>query len=504
MPNQNLSRTINYKSTLDISDVINKIKQLEKTIADKHDNIDLVNLDNELANLEKFRKKYSQIMDKGFSSRDDERELNKLGSQIEQTLGRIDKAFDKVDYNIAKEVKNALKDALREARESLTTSKNLFTSSFSSLFKDIKGKNEFSAIFKEAAKEGKDFASVQDTILDNLDQQIKKAREAVSNIAGSTFSDYDNFKANPFASGIQLPTNIWERANGKNENNSYEAIKKIFVEIAQSEIQAENKLEEFQKRLQAVGADFKQGYQIDNFSKWFDKYSEKEKEYTDKIGELLDNKDYKAAENALTALEQRQSAVIANLSNDKLQNSYTDWIKWSSAVDQASKELDDFDESQHRMDRGDLAQSFDNLTDSMSRERVEVGSLINAQSQLDSTFNNLQSRLTQLLSIGTVYTELRQIIRSTYNDVKELDKAFGEIAMVTDYTVQDLWAQYDNYAKMANELGQSTEGVIQASGLFYQQGLDTASTLTLTEDTMKLATLAGLDFADATSQMTAA
>jgi TP901 family phage tail tape measure protein len=98
----------------------------------------------------------------------------------------------------------------------------------------------------------------------------------------------------------------------------------------------------------------------------------------------------------------------------------------------------------------------------------------------------------------------RNVIQQTYNDVQDLDKAFGEIAMVTNYTVQDLWSQYDNYAAMANRLGQQTVSVIQASGLFYQQGLDTAEALALTEDTMKLATLAGLDFADATSQMTAA
>lgn len=57
---------------------------------------------------------------------------------------------------------------------------------------------------------------------------------------------------------------------------------------------------------------------------------------------------------------------------------------------------------------------------------------------------------------------------------------------------------------MANKLGQTTNDVIQASVLFYQQGLETNEVLSLTEDTMKLATLAGVDFADATDLMTAA
>ena len=89
-------------------------------------------------------------------------------------------------------------------------------------------------------------------------------------------------------------------------------------------------------------------------------------------------------------------------------------------------------------------------------------------------------------------------------DIKSLDKSFANIAMVTDYSVQDMWNSYDQYAQMANELGQSTQSVIEASGLYYQQGLDTNESLELTQDTMKLATLAGLDFSEATSQMTAA
>ena len=76
--------------------------------------------------------------------------------------------------------------------------------------------------------------------------------------------------------------------------------------------------------------------------------------------------------------------------------------------------------------------------------------------------------------------------------------------MVTDYSVEQMWSSYDDYAEMANRLGQTTKDVIASSALFYQQGLDTAEALELTESTMKLATLAGSDFETATSQMTAA
>jgi len=96
------------------------------------------------------------------------------------------------------------------------------------------------------------------------------------------------------------------------------------------------------------------------------------------------------------------------------------------------------------------------------------------------------------------------MVSQTFEDVKELDKSFAQIAMVTSYEVSDLWGRYEEYAQLANRLGQSTQSVVEASGLYYQQGLDTAEVMELTEQTMKLATLAGLDFKEATAQMTAA
>lgn len=140
-----------------------------------------------------------------------------------------------------------------------------------------------------------------------------------------------------------------------------------------------------------------------------------------------------------------------------------------------------------------------------SKRNVEQNrEIIESQNRVNEAFDNMKNSVKTFLSIGSAITGVRRVLKDTFNDIKDLDKNFAEIAMVTDYSVNQMWNSYDRYAKMANELGQSTRSVIQASGLFYQQGLDTAESLALTEDTMKLATLAGLDFKEATSQMTSA
>ena len=152
---------------------------------------------------------------------------------------------------------------------------------------------------------------------------------------------------------------------------------------------------------------------------------------------------------------------------------------------------------QARQAQEDLERSTEKSTEKMT-EQSEAAEAIN------NKFDDMKQAIKTFLSISSAIRGVRQVISQTFNDIKELDKSFANIAMVTDYTVGQMWESYNQYAEMANKLGQSTQSVIGASVLFYQQGLDTAESLALTEDTMKLATLAGEDFAEATSQMTAA
>ena len=126
------------------------------------------------------------------------------------------------------------------------------------------------------------------------------------------------------------------------------------------------------------------------------------------------------------------------------------------------------------------------------------------QQTLNQAFDRMGNAVKNVLSIGNAWRQVNRYIRQTFQDVQRLDQAFASIAMVTDYQVTDLWGQYDQYSELANKLGQTTEGAIKSSALFYQQGLDTAEALSLTEDTLKMATLAGEDYTTATTQMTAA
>lgn len=123
---------------------------------------------------------------------------------------------------------------------------------------------------------------------------------------------------------------------------------------------------------------------------------------------------------------------------------------------------------------------------------------------LNNEIQELGQRATYFLSLENSVDLFRQGVRKAIDTVKELDKAMTETAVVTDFSIGDMWEKLPQYTQMANELGVATQGVYEASTLYYQQGLQTEEVMALTAETLKMARIAGLECADATNLMTAA
>lgn len=105
----------------------------------------------------------------------------------------------------------------------------------------------------------------------------------------------------------------------------------------------------------------------------------------------------------------------------------------------------------------------------------------------------------------SIYAAVRMVnnaIHSIISTVRELDKTITEIAIVTNMTQDDLWGQMSDYTEMARQYAASISGVYEVSQLYYQQGLQTADVMALTEETLKMARISGLGYAEATDYMT--
>ena len=120
------------------------------------------------------------------------------------------------------------------------------------------------------------------------------------------------------------------------------------------------------------------------------------------------------------------------------------------------------------------------------------------------SFNQMKMAVVNFMGFNQVLNLTKTAIRNAINHIKELDSVMNRISIVTDMSTGDLWNQVDAYSKMAQAYGVSIKGAYEVSQIYYQQGLQTKDVLTLTNETLKLAKISGLDYATTTDYMTTA
>lgn len=201
------------------------------------------------------------------------------------------------------------------------------------------------------------------------------------------------------------------------------------------------------------------------------------------------------------------ATAIQQLFQD-LSNAGFDTSKYKPDIDNAKQAVDDY----VAVIRNQLLasiQSVDNALNSNeqayedNRREVEENALANQR--LDERMRDvsaLKSRIQYFFGLSNAINLVKRAIRGAFDTIKELDKVMTETAVVTDFSVSDMWEQLPEYTKRANELGVTTKAAYEAATLYYQQGLKTNEVNALSVETLKMARIAGLDAAEATDRMT--
>ena len=171
---------------------------------------------------------------------------------------------------------------------------------------------------------------------------------------------------------------------------------------------------------------------------------------------------------------------------DKLNNLHAEQVE--KAGNYAEKLSNDFNKSNSAIRQADGAmQDFARSSQSMA-EQVK----------------QLQQSTQYFFGLRNMLNLFKRGIREAVDTVKELDKAMTETAVVTKYSVGDMWAKLPEYTTNANALGATVQDMYESTTLYYQQGLNTQQAMGIATETMKMARIAGLEAADATDMMTAA
>lgn len=132
-------------------------------------------------------------------------------------------------------------------------------------------------------------------------------------------------------------------------------------------------------------------------------------------------------------------------------------------------------------------QASENAINKIRSSLGNLGQAATSLQQMNSEFEQLKSQAQYFFGLTNSFNLLKRAIRGAYDTVKKLDAAMTETAVVTDFSVGDMWEQLPQYTTMAKKLGATTEGAYKTAALYYQQGLDTAEAMQLSTETMKMA-----------------
>lgn len=106
----------------------------------------------------------------------------------------------------------------------------------------------------------------------------------------------------------------------------------------------------------------------------------------------------------------------------------------------------------------------------VNQKAEEAADSLTHLQQAQNNLSNIKSAIANWMGFNQILQLSRQMVRNIINDIRELDKVMTEIAVVTDMTQKDLWAQMNTYQAIARQYAVSTQGVYQVSQIWYQQG----------------------------------
>lgn len=507
--------TLEFKGTFDVSDIISKVKSLKSTLAQSGaKGEDILNIDNSIKKMEQLQSKINTLRRGGYSSNTDIENLANTYREVYELARQANSAMESIRLTKVNSGTDAFKKALNAANEAVKQLGNSIKNDIVASLGKVKGNKALAQTFIDGAKMGRDYKDVQAEINRELDRQVQLQKENVKAakdlVAAAEKEKTDKLAENLGNAGLtkqNIRRQSFRTLDKKDiDASTFQDVQQLYTDAIANNTSKKQALTAFKKSLKEINVEFRNQETI---------IKAIEKSFNIKDTGIA------AINSQITSLSKSSGAAEANF---KTLKSQVDNFKTSMASggdtekfwQDLVKSLQDAETAQSKLNAETLkaalgAEAYKKLEaaikgeeQALKAEEKAAKDSLKTHETVESAFGRLTNAFERYFSATYIIRSVSRVIRETFNDIEKLDKAFASIAMVTDKTVADLWGSYGEYQDIANKLGQSTESAIKASALYYQQGLDTAEALRLTEDTMKLATLAGADFETATRQMTAA
>lgn len=418
------------------------------------------------------------------------------------TIDSVERKIQNKQRELNKRETGQFKDA--DARDQLIKEVNDLKQSYDDIFDPIREKMTESLKNKLGENSSVNWKEILDSFFsglnpDNIKDKINSLFDSLKN--AGVYNKKAEFYSELFGGG----RNINEVVSNIDLGDPEPIIAKLkeLTERIASEIGGKNKaavLELLDKNQVDEAAD----KTIDVIGKAYNKVQTEIQSRKDQITDLLAEKT--AAEGQRTAAESANTAI--KTAEEDLRNRMSEILNENKDLQQRINTLEQ--QMQQMLDNkaGEINRTAGNVNidtkgwiigrDAVENYKKSVSD-VHAKEQLIGRLRGVAERW---FSIYAAVRLVEKAIYSVINTIKELDATITEIAIVTNMTQEDLWNQMQSYTDLAQQYAASISGVYKVSQLYYQQGLQTKEVMELTEQTLKMARISGLDYAEATDYMT--
>lgn len=386
----------------------------------------------------------------------------------------------------------------------------------------IKGIGDFSDVVNNVGNVQKALTKLK--LPDKLGENLNKN---ISNF----MKEYDKYQKK-IAEGIHTKGD--QNTVNKSLNsmlNSYEKIIKDFGKLSEKDFKDifnldTGQFKKFQQELKTIEANIKK---IKLDPKALVEPMNKIKELTsakrlfgngtgfDKLTEAFKANDFLKAKEAIQEIDGYLARFGSKMKPEKLQDFQNAWGPLKAKIldaDAGAEDLyRDFDRvSQAIADLGeqgsrelqDMASGLKNTDEAAKSVVAELKQMHANEFDFNRQAADIDRQIQSYFGLSQMIRKVGDIAKDAFATVKELDKAMTQTAVVTNFSVGDMWEMLPTYTAQANQLGSTIKDVYEAATLYYQQGLNTNQAMGLANETLKMARIAGLDAAEATNMMTAA
>lgn len=449
-------------------------------------------------NTKKLGQEFQQVMDKKVS------DAEKANKKIEQANARAAKAADskKQFENQQREAENTLRvwqDAYRKiekAKNDSARGKQLTPSEYSylketlsraekELNKMTSGADKFSGKFKGAAQAAKDFKKyIQDAMQFTKDNAIEtNARDNLIDLE-KQWESLESKKQ-------KYTQSLGEDARETKEVAAQQTVinQQMEEEITKLEesLQLRRNIEnlgdkELEDAMQYVGLLREQFLGHKNIQNAVTSTAESYNNVKAKVQEVY-------------ALEEKLEKLKKNPSKNRSQISY---IEQLIAAKKEEYNLDQLIAQLPKKQRDAIQQIINKY-----KEKIELQRRSNEEAQKEGKqFGETLKNFAKFTVYYMALQKMKQLVNEMLDTMKELDKAFTDIQMVTEGTDEETAQLADDYNKLAREMGATTQQVAEGASEWLRQGKTAEETTELLKASMTLSKVGAMESSEATELLT--